>query len=214
MKHPVARRAVIPVPFSLVGGTSAGEPRHAQAAAGPHHWPEKLRGERLAAVITLTGAVVIAIVSAAWLSTTSGAVWSGAAVPTLKQDSVGSGVGASQASDRPSMAGATTARGDGKTDGMGPAEKQSIQVKTPVRSAKPYEAVPISGTQPGSRGTLLQVQRSEGGKWVAFPLPTRTDHSGQFTTYVELGKAGRYSLRVLDPRSGATSKPLPLVIKA
>jgi hypothetical protein len=60
---------------------------------------------------------------------------------------------------------------------------------------------------------LLRVQRWEGGRWLAFPLPTRTDQSGQFTTYVEFGQPGRYRLRVLEPNSGVTSKPFVLVIK-
>jgi hypothetical protein len=59
----------------------------------------------------------------------------------------------------------------------------------------------------------LWVERSEGAKWVAFPVPTKTDHSGQFTAYVELGRPGRYQLRVIDPDSGVTSKPIVLVIK-
>ena len=53
--------------------------------------------------------------------------------------------------------------------------------------------------------TFLRVQRWEGGKWLAFPLPTKTDQSGQFTAYVEFGQPGRYQLRILDPGSGVTS---------
>jgi hypothetical protein len=52
------------------------------------------------------------------------------------------------------------------------------------------------------------------GKIVAFPLPTKTNLSGHFTTYVEFGQAGRYPLRVLDPNSGVKSKTIVLVIKA
>jgi hypothetical protein len=37
------------------------------------------------------------------------------------------------------------------------------------------------------------VQRREGGKWLDFPLPTKTDESGWFTAYVELGQPGRYA---------------------
>jgi hypothetical protein len=57
------------------------------------------------------------------------------------------------------------------------------------------------------------VQRWEGGKWLSFPLPAKTDQSGRFTAYVELGQPGRYQLRVLDPDSGGTSKTFMLVIK-
>jgi hypothetical protein len=48
--------------------------------------------------------------------------------------------------------------------------------------------------------------------WLDFPLPTKTDQSGQFTTYVELEQPGRYWLRVVDPSSAVTSKPFVLVI--
>jgi hypothetical protein len=58
------------------------------------------------------------------------------------------------------------------------------------------------------------VQRREEGRWVNFPIPTRTDRLGQFSAYVELGRPGRYPLRVLDPDSGAKSKTFVLVINA
>ena len=48
---------------------------------------------------------------------------------------------------------------------------------------------------------------------MAFPMPAKTDESGQFTAFVELGQPGRYRLRVVDPDSGVTSKPFVLVIK-
>ena len=75
-------------------------------------------------------------------------------------------------------------------------------------SAKPFQTVPIRGTHRGGADTFLRVERWAGGKWVPFPLPAKTDQSGQFTAYVELGQPGRYRLRVLDPDSGVTSKPL------
>ena len=61
--------------------------------------------------------------------------------------------------------------------------------------------------------TFLRVQRWEEGKWLAFPVPTKTDQSGRFTAYVEFGQPGRYRVRVLDPDSGVTSEPFVLVIK-
>jgi hypothetical protein len=92
-------------------------------------------------------------------------------------------------------------------------EATAIEVKDPVGSAKPFETVRIQGTYRGGGGTFLRVQRWEGGKWVAFPLPTKTDKSGQFTAYVELGQPGRYQLRMLDPDSGVTSKTFVLSIE-
>ena len=91
--------------------------------------------------------------------------------------------------------------------------RETIQLEDLADSARPFEAVRIQGTYRGGADTFLRVQRWEGGKWLDFPLPTKTDQSGQFTTYVELGQPGRYRLRVLDPDSGVTSKPFVLVIK-
>jgi hypothetical protein len=95
----------------------------------------------------------------------------------------------------------------------GSAEQRTIQLEDLADSAKPFQTVPIQGTYHGGGDTLLRVQRWESGKWLDFPLPTKTDESGRFTAYVELGQPGRYALRVRDPDSGVTSKILVLVIK-
>ena len=95
----------------------------------------------------------------------------------------------------------------------GSAEEQAIQLEDLPDSARPFQTVRIQGTYHGGGDTFLRVQRWEGGKWLAFPLPTKTDQSGQFTAYVELGQPGRYQLRVLDPDSGVTSKTFVLVLK-
>jgi hypothetical protein len=95
----------------------------------------------------------------------------------------------------------------------GSAEEKTIQLEDLANSTRPFQTVRIQGTYHGGANTFLRVQRWEGSKWLAFPIPTKTDQSGQFTTYVELGQPGRYRLRVLDPNSGVTSKPFVLVIK-
>jgi hypothetical protein len=93
------------------------------------------------------------------------------------------------------------------------AAEETIQLEDLADSAKTSEAVRIQGTYRGGAGTFLRVQRWEEGKWVDFPLPTKTDQSGQFITQAEFGKPGLYRLRVLDPDSGVTSRPFVLVIK-
>ena len=92
-------------------------------------------------------------------------------------------------------------------------EQRTIQLENLADSAKPFQTVRIQGTYRGGGDTFLRVQRWEGGKWLDFPLPTKTDQSGKFTAYIELGQPGRYQLRVLDPDSSVTSKPFVLVIK-
>jgi hypothetical protein len=92
-------------------------------------------------------------------------------------------------------------------------EEPSIQLEDLADSAKPFEAVRIQGTYRGGTGTFLRLQRWEGGQWLDFPLPTKTDQAGQFITQAEFGQPGRYRLRVVDPDSGVTSKPFVVVIK-
>src|SRR5215213_1463109 len=67
----------------------------------------------------------------------------------------------------------------------------TIQVDDVADSGRPFEAVRIQGAYHGGADALLRVQRWEEGKWLAFPVPARTDQSGQFTTYVEFGQPGR-----------------------
>jgi hypothetical protein len=95
-----------------------------------------------------------------------------------------------------------------------PTATVTIQLENLADSARPFQTVPIEGTHRGGAGTFLRVQRWEGGEWISFPLPTKTDQSGRFTGYIEFGRPGRYRLRVLDPGSGLTSKTFVLVIKA
>jgi hypothetical protein len=89
----------------------------------------------------------------------------------------------------------------------------AISLQNPPDSARPFQPVRIQGTYRAGADTLLRVQVWEGGKWLAFPIPTKTDKSGRFTAHVELGQPGRYTLRVLDPESGVTSEPFVLVIR-
>jgi hypothetical protein len=106
---------------------------------------------------------------------------------------------------------AATSRGSDPRDGWAPEE--TIQLADLAASARPFEAVRIQGRYGGGAETFLRVQRWERGMWLNFPLPTKTDQLGRFTTYVELGRPGRYWLRVVDPGSAVTSKPFVLVIK-
>jgi hypothetical protein len=99
-----------------------------------------------------------------------------------------------------------------ESTGTGREEEPTIQLADLPGRASPFETVRIQGTYPGEGDTFLRVQRLEGGKWLDFPLPTKTDSSGQFTAFIELGQPGRYRLRVLDPDSSVASKTFVLVI--
>jgi hypothetical protein len=91
-------------------------------------------------------------------------------------------------------------------------QEPTIQLEDLAEPARPFQPVRIEGRYRGGPDRFLQVQRWEGGEWLAFPVPTKTDKSGKFTAYVELGQPGRYRLRALDPGSGLTSKPFVVVI--
>ena len=107
-----------------------------------------------------------------------------------------------------------TTPGVGHNTGSASAGQQPIQVTETASSAKPFQTVQIRGRYAGGADTLLRVQRWEGGMWLDFPVPMKTDKSGEFTAYVEVGKPGRYWLRVLDPNSGVKSEPFALVVRA
>jgi len=92
-------------------------------------------------------------------------------------------------------------------------QEPTIQLKDLADPARPFQPVRIEGRYPGGPDTFLQVQRWEGGEWLTFPYPARTDKSGKFTAFVELGQPGRFRIRLLDPDSGVTSKTFVLVIK-
>jgi hypothetical protein len=98
-----------------------------------------------------------------------------------------------------------------QSTGIGGAEP-TIQLEPLADSSRPFQTVRVEGTYRSGPNTFLRVQRLEGGQWLAFPLPAKTDNSGRFTTFVELGQPGRYRLRVVDPDSGMTSKTFVLVI--
>ena len=95
----------------------------------------------------------------------------------------------------------------------GSPEERTIQLLDLPRSAVAFRPVHIQGTYRGGANTFLQMERWEGGKWVAFPVPTKTDRSGNFSTYVEFGQPGHYQLRVSDPDSGVKSKTFVLMVK-
>jgi hypothetical protein len=120
-----------------------------------------------------------------------------------------SSAGSSRASQLPPTISATPG---GVTSSSSAAK--SIQVEDSAYSAKPFQTVRIQGTYRGGPNTFLQVQRLEQGKWLSFPLPTKTDDEGRFTAYVELGQPGGYWLRMLDPGSGVASQTFAVMIKA
>ena len=216
--------SVFPRGGSLVPGHSAISNSHgiavtavtadSQRASGQVASAEapRWRGKRRVLIPALAAALVTVIApTTAWLI--SEPAPSALPATSATRGGLSSSAGPSQASDpRPPTSTTTPEAGD--NTGSRSAEQETIQLENSADSAKPFQTVQIQGTYRGGADASLRVQRWEGGQWLAFPLPTKTDQSGQFTAYVELGEPGRYRLRVLDPDSGVTSNPSVVVIKA
>ena len=189
-------------------------PADSQRASGQVASAEapRRRGRRRVVIPALAAALVTVIApTTAWLI--SEPAPSALPATSATRGGLSSSAGTSQASD-PRPPTSTTTPGAGDNTGSGSAEQETIQLENSADSAKPFQTVQIQGTYRGGADASLRVQRWEGGQWLAFPLPAKTDPSGQFTAYVELGEPGRYRLRVLDPDSGVTSNPSVVVIKA
>ena len=172
-------------------------------------------------------AVLILLAGAAFFWIAPGFTTAGPSTTTTTNPSVGTGptaVGSptTTVGGPPSSAGpgessgsraptSTTSPGAGDNGGSGTGETFQLAASTLV--ARPFQTVRIEGRYRGGADTFLRVQWWNEGQWVVFPLPTKTDQSGRFTAYVDLGQTGRHRLRVLDPRSGVASKPFTVVIR-
>jgi hypothetical protein len=172
------------------------------------------RAKRRVVIPALAAASVTLIASGtAWLISEPASLGGTAAIT---QSSTPGGlrpsVGSSEASNPGPSTSTTTPAARDNSGTTGSAEQATIELDS-AHAAKPLQTIRIQGTYRGGADTFLRMERWEGGKWLAFPLLTKTDQSGQFTAYVELGQPGRYRLRMLDPDSGVTSKPSVLVIK-
>ena len=183
---------------------SQGAPDHVASAKAPR-W----RGRRVG-FLALAAALVTVITSATiWLiSEPASSGGPAATTQSVISGELSSSAGPSRASDPGQLTSTMTPGAN-----AGSASAAAIQLKDPVGSAKPFQTVPIQGTYRGGADTFLRVQRWEAGRWLAFPLATKTDRSGQFTAYVELGRPGHYRLRVLDPDSDVASEPFVLAVK-
>jgi hypothetical protein len=176
---------------------------HLEAAYRRFSATGDLSGRNRRLRLTLLVLAMLIVVNAVWLGLLLSRAPGEQAVDSTSTESGTPGGGSSSAGPSPASA----------PGGGSAAEEEAIQVEHIAHSARPFEAVRIQGTYRGGADTFLRVQRWEQGKWLAFPVPTKTDHAGQFTAHVEFEQPGAYRLRLLDPGSGATSKPFVLVIE-
>jgi hypothetical protein len=174
------------------------------APSAPQSEASALPGRNRRRRLTLLVLAVLVVLSVVWFGFLLSRAPGGRAVGLTSTHSV--------AHDGPSSSAGRSRASEPKSGS--PVEQQNIELEDLAKFARPFQAVRIQGMYHGGADTILRVQRWEGGQWLAFPLPTKTDQSGRFTAYVELGQPGRYRLRVLDPESGVKSKPFVLVIKS
>ena len=73
--------------------------------------------------------------------------------------------------------------------------------------------IDLTGSYPTGEGAVLQVQRATGpgDDWVDFPV-TVTVSGGQFSTYVQTGKAGPNRFRVIDTDTDLASNEVTVTI--
>ena len=84
----------------------------------------------------------------------------------------------------------------------------AIRLTAAPVQASVFERVTLAGRYPNAGPVTLQVQRREFGSWVDFPT-SATVSAGRFQTYVQLGRPGRNSLRVVDPATDVPRMPSP-----
>jgi hypothetical protein len=189
----------------LIAALAIRRPKTLQLEAAYRRFsPSALPGRNRRLRLTLLVLAVLVILNVVWLGLLlSRASGERAVEPTSTQSASPGGL--SSGAPRSPTSGTRSRSVEG--------ERETIQVEDVPDSARPFETVRIQGTYRGGADTFLRVQRWEGGEWLAFPIPTKTDQSGQFTAYVEFGQPGRYRLRVLDPGSGLASKTFVIVIE-
>jgi serine/threonine protein kinase len=205
-------------PLAAVGQLSPALPERrvlvaaaARGEAQPVRTPRTPARRRVGLLATAAALIMLAASGTAWLiaePASSGAPT--AAIQQAGSTPVPSESSPSQRAAAPSSP--TPARSDRDAAGSVPVVG-SIQIKGSTATAQPFETIRLRGTYRGGGQRFLQVQWRRDGAWQAFPVPAKTDTSGEFTAYVELGRPDSYRLRVRDPHSGVTSEPFTLVIE-
>jgi hypothetical protein len=91
------------------------------------------------------------------------------------------------------------------------AKDKQITLTAGKPTAGSMERIDLTGVYPGGEGAVLQVQRKDGGQWTDFPVTTGVT-GGQFSTYVQTGRAGAQKWRVKDTDTGRVSNVVTVTI--
>lgn len=102
--------------------------------------------------------------------------------------------------------------GPGETPGASTsAAPQGIKLTAGAAAVAPMQQIDLTGSYPDGEGSVVQVQRFEGGNWQDFPV-TASVTGGSFSTYIQTSQAGENRFRVSDTDSGATSNEVVVTI--
>lgn len=114
-------------------------------------------------------------------------------------------------SSQPTLSAATEPTGPVLTT---PSQDTGITLSAGQTKVGPMGRIDLTGTYPTGEGAVLQVQRATGpgdDSWVDFPV-TVTVSGGQFSTYVQTGRAGQNRFRVIDTDSETVSNEVTITI--
>jgi hypothetical protein len=94
-----------------------------------------------------------------------------------------------------------------------PSQETGISLSSGQTQVGPMARIDLTGSYPTGEGAVLQVQRATGpgDDWVDFPV-TVTVSGGQFSTYVQTGKAGPNRFRVIDTDTDLASNEVTVTI--
>lgn len=113
-------------------------------------------------------------------------------------------------------ASASSGSGNGKKSGGNQQQsqqkaKKAISLSAGQSSVSPMSQIDLVGKYSGGNGAVLQVQRKESGNWSDFPVSV-TVNDGEFSTYVQTGRAGKNVFRMADTDSKKTSNVVTVTV--
>ncbi len=92
------------------------------------------------------------------------------------------------------------------------AAKPAVSIKADKTKAKAWTKVGFTGrTTAIAAGSVVQVQRFEGGKWVNFPATTKVTKSSTYSVWVKSGRVGVNKFRVVTAKAASAAVSVTIV---
>ena len=105
---------------------------------------------------------------------------------------------------------ASPSAGESTTDDPSPSRKLTLSAAQ--SQVAPGQRIDLTGQYVGQNGTVLEVQRREGGSWTAFSDVTARVAGGSFSTYVTTSRGGEQRFRVFDDSADQGSNPVVVTV--